>query len=137
MNMNDNVSVILTESGAKVMNGREDYFSRIIPNYNKHEYREGDELRTQLWCLFEYFGSYVNLTCDTPFKLNEISTISKEVTGMKDMTYGEIYDEFMSRCDCEAVDYRPCCEIYDVPNIPFAIVVWLKDGGKIIYIHES
>lgn len=75
MNMNDNVSVILTESGAKVMNGREDYFSRIIPNYNKHEYREGDELRTQLWCLFEYFGSYVNITCDTPFKLNEISIV--------------------------------------------------------------
>lgn len=53
------------------------------------------------------------------------------------MTYGEIYEEFRKKCDCDVMDYRPCCEMYDVPNIPNAIVVWLKDKGTIIYIHKD
>lgn len=53
------------------------------------------------------------------------------------MTYGEIYDEFLNKVKCEPLDYRPCIEFFDVPNIPNAIVVWLKDGSKLIYIHES
>lgn len=75
MNMNDNVSVILTKTGAKIMNDREEYFSRIIPNFKKHNYCEDEELKTQLWCLFEYFGKYIDITCETPFKMNEISII--------------------------------------------------------------
>lgn len=53
------------------------------------------------------------------------------------MTYGEIYKEFISKCTCDVSDYRPCCELYDVPNIPNAIVVWLAHGGKLIYVHED
>lgn len=31
-------------------------------------------------------------------------------------------------------DTRPCTEMYGVPFIPNAIVVWLNNGSKIIYI---
>ena len=53
------------------------------------------------------------------------------------MTYGEIYKQFLKETcmDLSIVDdYRPCCEMFDVPNIPNAIIIWLKDGGKLIYI---
>lgn len=53
------------------------------------------------------------------------------------MTYLEILQEFRCKVRADIIDFRPCCELYDVPNIPNAIVVWLKDGGKIIYIHEE
>lgn len=75
MNMNDNVSVVLTKSGAKIMNDREDYFCKNISRFEKHEYNEGDVLKTQLWCLFEYFGAYIDIICNIPFKNNEISII--------------------------------------------------------------
>ena len=59
------------------------------------------------------------------------------MNGDKKMTYGEIYEEFRSKCECDVMDYRPCCELYDAPNITCAIVVWLKNGSKIIFIHEE
>lgn len=79
MNMNDTVSVILTDTGAKIMNDREKYYQKNIPNYIKRTYSCGDKLQTQLWCLFDYFGEYIYMTCDTPFKDNEISTVRKVV----------------------------------------------------------
>ena len=53
-------------------------------------------------------------------------------------TYGDIYNEFLAQCpNGEAEDYRPAIPFY-VPEllkgIPNAIVVWLKNGGKIIYV---
>lgn len=45
---------------------------------------------------------------------------------MKDTT---IFQEF--------VDYRPCIEFYGVPKIPNAIVMQLKNKGKLIYISEE
>lgn len=53
------------------------------------------------------------------------------------MTYGEIYDQFISTTNINASllsDYRPCCSLFDVPDIPNAIIIWLKTGEKIIYI---
>lgn len=56
------------------------------------------------------------------------------------MTYGEIYEEFCNKFpNAEVNDYRPAEPIYvDELNtrIPNAIVVWLKDGSKIIYVSE-
>lgn len=75
MNLNDNVMVVLTKRGAEIINAREEHYSNIIPNYKKHTYNEGDELKTQLWCLFEVFGEYISITCEVPFKNNKISTI--------------------------------------------------------------
>lgn len=56
------------------------------------------------------------------------------------MTYGEIYKEFLSKTKIDSnliEDYRPCCEMFDVSNIENGIIVWLKGGGKLIYVHEE
>lgn len=53
------------------------------------------------------------------------------------MTYGEIYNQFFKKTniDCSLIeDYRPCCELFDVPSIKNAIVIWLRGGEKIIFI---
>lgn len=52
-------------------------------------------------------------------------------------TYGDIFEEFLTEThiDRQVIeDYRPCYEMFDVPNIANAIVVWLGNGAKIIYI---
>lgn len=52
-------------------------------------------------------------------------------------TYGDIFNKFLNETyiDKQLIDdYRPCCEIFGVPNIDNAIVVWLRNGAKIIYI---
>ena len=56
-------------------------------------------------------------------------------------TYGGIYKEFCAKFhNAEVEDYRPAAELY-IPQltvgIPNAIIVWLKDGSKVIYIAES
>lgn len=51
------------------------------------------------------------------------------------MTYQNIYNQFrLNNPEIEIIDYRPCCELYDVPNLDNAIVMWLRNGTKIIYI---
>lgn len=55
------------------------------------------------------------------------------------MTYQEIYSKFLSssRIDRALVaDYRPCNSLFAPVGIANAIVIWLKDGSKIIYIGE-
>lgn len=58
-----------------------------------------------------------------------------------EMTYGDIYDEFCKKFPgAGVVDYRPATTMYMpllVSGIPNAIIVWLKDGSKMIYIAES
>lgn len=57
----------------------------------------------------------------------------------KIITWGDIYNEFVSKCGekikNQIDDYRPAVAAYlDIPtDIPMAIIVWLKDGTKIIY----
>lgn len=53
------------------------------------------------------------------------------------MTYGEIFNKFLEDTNIAnnlINDYRPCTKMYGVPNISNAIVVWLNNGNKIIYI---
>lgn len=53
------------------------------------------------------------------------------------MTYREIFNKFLEDTNIAENlinDYRPCTEMYRVPNISNAIVVWLNNGNKIIYI---
>lgn len=57
------------------------------------------------------------------------------------MTYGDIYNEFCKKFpNAGAEDYRPACGMY-IPqlswSIPNAIIVWLKDGSRVIYIAKS
>lgn len=56
-------------------------------------------------------------------------------------TYENIYDEFCRKFpNAEIEDYRPASPIH-IPqllkDIPNAIIVWLKDGSKVVYITES
>lgn len=54
------------------------------------------------------------------------------------MTYGNIISEFEQKFpNIDYDDIRPCHEMYGVPTINYAIVVWLKDKSKIIYISEN
>lgn len=55
------------------------------------------------------------------------------------MTYGEIYKEFSNKVkiDDKIDDWRPCNELYGVPFIPYAIVIGLEGGNKIIYISDK
>ncbi len=55
-------------------------------------------------------------------------------------TYGMLYQEFISKTKISTNtidDYRPCCEMFGVPNINNAILIWLKDGTKLIYISNQ
>lgn len=61
--------------------------------------------------------------------------------GEKEMTWRDLYNEFCKKFpDADVEDYRPAVEVY-IPQlakgIPNAIIVWLKDGSKVIYIAES
>lgn len=59
---------------------------------------------------------------------------------MKMKTYGDIYDEFCSKFpNAEIEDYRPAVPMHIsqlAEGIPNAIIVWLKDKGKVIYIAD-
>ena len=52
-------------------------------------------------------------------------------------TYEDIFNNFVNETHIDKQlidDYRPCCEMFGVPNIANAIVVWLRNGAKVIYI---
>ena len=58
------------------------------------------------------------------------------------MTYEDIYKLFKSETGIDGSlidDYRPATPLYtDLKvSIPNAIVVWIKNGGKIIYISKT
>lgn len=56
------------------------------------------------------------------------------------MTYNEMYNSFFEKTNIDRsliVNYRPCCEMYDVPNISNAILIWLRSGEKIIFIAKE
>ena len=59
------------------------------------------------------------------------------------MKYQDILIEFGSKFpNTEIEDYRPAFGLYidgmdDCEQIPNAIVVWLKDGSKVVYISKS
>lgn len=58
---------------------------------------------------------------------------------MKKITYEDIYHLFLESTSIPKdmiADCRPCISMYGVPNIPGAIVVWLKDKSTLIYIPD-
>lgn len=51
-----------------------------------------------------------------------------------------IFDEFLevTKTDPEMIhDYRPCQPPYYDILIPMAIIVWLKNGSRLIYISKE
>ena len=58
------------------------------------------------------------------------------------MTYGEIYNKALCKLCLtydEVADYRPASKLH-IPelerDIPNAIIIWLKDGSKLIYVEK-
>lgn len=57
----------------------------------------------------------------------------------REKTYGDIIKEFKTKTGITSeniLNVRPCAKPYFEISIPNAILVWLKDGGRIIYISE-
>lgn len=53
------------------------------------------------------------------------------------LAYGMILREFKDKNpEIKIIDYRPCCELFGFPNIDNAIVMWTKNGTKIVYKSE-
>ena len=58
------------------------------------------------------------------------------------MTYGDIRKKAGENINQNIVDYRPACGLYvegmdDCEQIPNAIVCWLENGDKVIYIAKE
>ena len=55
------------------------------------------------------------------------------------ITYGDIFKEFCDATNLQNMveNYRPCDEMFGVPFIPGAIIVWLNNGSKLIYISKE
>lgn len=73
-------------------------------------------------------------------KPRECADMPKEIicNCTKELTYREIFEHFLEKCETKSPieDYRPCIQMFGVPDIPYAIVIWLADGTKIIYIDK-
>lgn len=55
------------------------------------------------------------------------------------LTYGDLREEAGKRISGEIIDYRPASGIFipgmdETEEIPRAIICWLKDGSRMIYI---
>lgn len=76
MNLNDNVSVILTKDGADRLNEINASLMKVAPTIKFHLHCEGETYKTQLWCLFDDFGDMINMSSTKlPFKDNEIKVL--------------------------------------------------------------
>lgn len=72
INLNDWVSVILTETGARILNYQSDYWGKIIPNYNPKYYKAGEIYKTQLHTLMNEFGNNMIVGNESPFENCEV-----------------------------------------------------------------
>lgn len=105
----------------------------------------GENIKNLNFCISSY-GKMWDICTKCRESLNRWMTIRKQqaeenVSENKEMTYGDIYNEFRKKFpNVEVEDYRPAVEMH-IPQlsrgIPYAIIVWLKDGSKVIYIAEG
>ena len=57
---------------------------------------------------------------------------------VNNLTYDMILREFkVKNPEIKIIDYRPCCELFGFPYIKNTIVIWLKNGTKIVYKSEK
>ena len=71
-NINDYCSVILTGTGAAILNkNNEDYNARFahlgIQLTCKTDYKKGDTFKDQFWSMFQLFGAHMQLCMEAPF----------------------------------------------------------------------
>lgn len=100
-----------------------------------------NECKSRGVCKYEpEAGQMVRYNC--PFYTDDIySELKRRHKKENEMTYGDIYYEFCKKFpNVEVKDYRPATSMF-VPElgegIPYGIVVWLKDGSKMIYIAKE
>ena len=62
INLNDSVSVNLSERGAEILNK---YFKQFIITKN---YKAGDVFKTELWDLMNIFGEHLTMGFNIPFE---------------------------------------------------------------------
>ena len=100
-----------------------------------------NECKSKGVCKYEpEAGQMVRYNC--PFYTDDIySELKKRNKKENKMTYGDIYYEFCKKFpNAEINDYRPATSMF-VPElgegIPYGIVIWLKDGSKMIYIAKE
>ena len=75
-NINDYVTVTLTEEGALHLNKYwNDFYEQYpqIKSKRKHKNYAGEVYRTQFWSLIQAFEGTLNLGCAAPFEYGEIS----------------------------------------------------------------
>lgn len=65
LNLNEEVSVELTKSGA-------DIYNSYWIDYKDPSKKEGDVIKEQFWHLFQVFGEHIYLGCEMPFKDCEV-----------------------------------------------------------------
>ena len=56
------------------------------------------------------------------------------------ITYGDIILQFRKEHEelCHLVDdCRPSDEIFGVPSEPYTIIIWLKDGRRLLYKYDG
>lgn len=62
INLNDYVEVTLTESGARILNAKNNYYNKLFnKNTSKVNYVEGDLYKDQLWSMINLFHSTCSL----------------------------------------------------------------------------
>lgn len=72
-NLNQSVTVVLTESGAKTHNNRwRSVIARMPAHCRPVEKKAGDKLRTQMWSLMQDFGPSIVIGMEPPFEGNNI-----------------------------------------------------------------
>ena len=78
MNLNDFAAVVLTESGADILNERNKENTRLFPMYNiewKTDYKEGDIHADILWSLLDTFAEYYHSEADAPYPFTDLKKI--------------------------------------------------------------
>lgn len=83
INVNRNARVILTESGANVIN---EYIEndeairhlsevQIKTLFGQNKFKSGDTYKSTLWDIMNIFGKSMYMGCDVPFAKNEINLL--------------------------------------------------------------
>ena len=74
INLNDSVKVKLTDKGIDILKKQhKELYAKVLMaggEYREHNLRLDEEgyYKTQLWCLFRYFGEHISLGVESPFE---------------------------------------------------------------------
>lgn len=73
VNLNDYVTVVLSQKGADILNQQEAFYNARIMKYNPKFYMKGDTYKSQLHSLMYDFGDCCYPGADSPFLNCEVN----------------------------------------------------------------